>query len=259
LKGRVFRSESTAVFVLDPSRSAKVVENFFSDKSSGIISCDRYRAYFCFVTLADGRFLIAYCWAHVRRDFLALAKDRSPYEAWAMDWVSEIGNLYHINNLRVAQEKDSTEFDEYQSKIEQAVTIFKEKVDKQLAETDLAIPCKKVLESLIRHWHGLITFLKNSQVPMDNNTAERELRRSVVGRKNYYGSGSIKNAQLSAAMFTIVHTLLIWNINPQIWLQRFFDHMGKHWDQDFDSMLPWNLSSEEKEKFLLKSGCGPPS
>lgn len=81
----VFRSESTAVFVLDPSRSAKVVENFFSDKSSGIISCDRYRAYFCFVTLADGRFLIAYCWAHVRRDFLALAKDRSPYEAWAMD------------------------------------------------------------------------------------------------------------------------------------------------------------------------------
>ncbi|MEI8328467.1 MAG: transposase, partial [Chlamydiia bacterium] len=44
----IFKSNSTAVFVLDPSRSAKVVEDFFEKDSSGIISCDRYRAYFCF-------------------------------------------------------------------------------------------------------------------------------------------------------------------------------------------------------------------
>jgi transposase len=222
----IFRSNSTAVFLLDPSRSAKVVEGFFGKDSKGIISCDRYRAYFCFVSKSHERFLIAYCWVHVRRDFLAIAKDWPAHEAWGMDWVQEIRHLYHLNNLRIAEKKGSQKFLECHRNLNEAVLRFKEKADKQREDTALSEPCKKALESLARHWQGLITFLEHSEVPMDNNAAERGLRGGAVGRKNYYGSGSVESAEFTAIMFTIIQTLLIWGVNPQAWFDSFFNFIG---------------------------------
>ena len=254
----IFRSSSAAVFVLDPSRSARVVEEFFGDESNGIISCDRYRAYFCFVSKSNGKFLISYCWVHVRRDFLSIAKDWPVHESWGMDWVQEIRHLYHLNNLRIAQAKGSIKFQEGQKNLEQAMTDFKQKVDTQLEDKKLAEPCRKVLESLDRHWQGLNTFVQHSEVPMDNNTAERGLRGGVVGRKNYYGSGSIESAEFTAIMFIIIQTLLIWGVNPQAWFSGFFDFMGSGWNQTFDHWLPWNMSHARREELALGKSHDPP-
>ncbi len=69
----VFVSKSTVVFKLDPSRSAEVPKAHFGEKATGILNVDRYSAYK--VLLKDGRILLSFCWAHVRRDFLAVAKD----------------------------------------------------------------------------------------------------------------------------------------------------------------------------------------
>jgi len=253
----IFRSSSAAVFVLDPSRSAKVVEDFFGDESKGIISCDRYRAYFCFVSKSNGRFLIAYCWVHVRRDFLAIAKDWPLYEAWGMDWVQEIRHLYHLNGLRIAA-KSSQAFSICQRNLKKAITAFKQKADKQLKDDTLPEPCRKVLESLDRHWKGLTTFVEHPEVSMDNNTAERGLRGAAVGRKNYYGSGSIESAEFTAIMFTIIQTLLIWKINPQAWFSEFFDFIGGDWDKNFEHWLPWKMSSERCAELSLKKSHDPP-
>ena len=253
----VFRSSSTSVFVLDPSRSARVVEQYFGNNSQGIISCDRYRAYFCFTSKTNGRFLVAFCWVHVRRDFLALVKDWPVHQSWGMDWMEEIRHLYHLNDLRLGHQ-NNIKFLEYQKKLEEGLEAFKKKISKQLEEVALVEPCKKILESLNRHWHGLTTFLKYPEVPMDNNTAERELRGGAVGRKNYYGSGSIESAEFTAIMFTIIQTLLLWKINPQTWLNKFFDYIGGNWEKNFDQYLPWNMSLEEMEKLALRKGYDPP-
>jgi len=255
----IFRSNSTVVFLLDPSRSAKVVEGFFGKDSKGVISCDRYRAYFCFVSKSHERFLIAYCWVHVRRDFLAIAKDWPAHEAWGMDWVQEIRHLYHLNNLRIAEKKGSQKFIECHRNLNEAVIRFKEKADKQREETTLSEPCKKALESLDRHWQGLITFLEHSEVPMDNNAAERGLRGGAVGRKNYYGSGSVESAEFTAIMFTIIQTLLIWGVNPQAWFDSFFNFIGSDWEKPFDHFLPWNMTPEHRAEFSLKKPHDPPN
>lgn len=254
----VFRSESTAVFLLDPSRSAAVIEEHFGKESSGIISCDRYRAYFCFISKAEGRFQIAYCWAHVRRDFIAIAKDWPIYENWAMEWVQEIRHLYHINSLRLKEEGGSLGFINRQAVLEEAMLAFKKKADIQMKNPDLAEPCKKALTSLERHWQGLNTFVHHSEVPMDNNAAERSLRGGAVGRKNYYGSGSLESAEFTAIMFTIIQTLLLWNINPQQWFTDFFNFMGSNWKKEFQSWMPWNMSHEQKDKTAHSRHDPPP-
>ena len=154
-----------------------------------------------------------------------------------MNWVQEIRYLYHLNDLRVAHEKNSSKFLDYHQKLEEAIIAFKKKTDQQRADKQLAEPCRKILESLDRHWHGLTTFIAHHTVPMDNNTAERGLRGGAVGRKNYYGSGSVESAEFTAIMFTIIQTLLIWGINPQAWFSGFFDFAGSDWGKDFRELL----------------------
>jgi len=48
---------------------------------------------------------------------------------------------------------------------------------------------------------------------LDNNIAEREVRTCVVGRKNFYGSGSIWSAMLSGQMYTFVKTYELWGLS----------------------------------------------
>ena len=93
---------------------------------------------------------------------------------------------------------------------------------------------------------------EHAEVPMDNNTAERGLRGGAVGRKNYYGSSSIRSAEFTAIMFTIIQTLLIWNLNPHAWFSGFFDFIGGGWDKNFSHWLPWNMSMEQRTELALK-------
>jgi len=68
------------------------------------------------------------------------------------------------------------------------------------------------------HWAGLTVFVDRPTLPMDNNAAERALRGAVVGRKNFYGSGSQWSGELAATMFTLLVTMRRWRINPRTWL-----------------------------------------
>ena len=85
--------------------------------------------------------------------------------------------------------------------------------------------------------------LAKDTVPMDNNQAERALRGPVVGRKNYYGSGAQWSGELSAALFSLFHTLERWRINPRTWLTEYLNACavaGGRVPADFQRFLPWN-------------------
>ena len=84
---------------------------------------------------------------------------------------------------------------------------------------------------------------------MDNNTAERILRNPVIGRKNYYGSGSVWSAHLAAMMFSVLQTVLLWDLNPHHWLTAFLqacaDHGGTS-PTDLSAFLPWQMTPERR-------------
>jgi transposase len=85
---------------------------------------------------------------------------------------------------------------------------------------------------------------------MDNNTAERILRNPVVGRKNYYGSGSVWSAHLAAMLFSVLQTFLLWGLNPHHWLHAFLQACADHGGQsptDLSAFLPWQMTPERRE------------
>ena len=245
------KSLDTVIYLLDPSRGHTVVENHFGAQSRGVLVVDRYAAYQAMTWVKDGVIVLAFCWSHVRRDFIRVGKGWPELKTWALEWLRRIRLLYRLNDRRLAVQQDATAFGEADGCLRQAVATMKTQMETELARADLATPCRKALESLGAHWEGLMRFVHDPRIPMDNNTSERLERGPAVARKNFYGSGSLWSGQLMAALFSILATLALWQLNPRKWLTWYFEHCaaaGGKVPGDVQSFLPWNLSEERKKE-----------
>ena len=95
----------------------------------------------------------------------------------------------------------------------------------------------------------LVVFLEHPWLDLDNNAAERELRPAVVGRKNFYGSGSHWSGQLAATLLSVLGTVRLWNVNPRTWLQAYLQacaHAGGKPPEDIDSFIPWRMNPAQQ-------------
>ena len=166
------------------------------------------------IWVKDGVIVLAFCWSHVRRDFIRVGKGWPESKAWALEWLRRIRVLYQLNHRRSAAEEGSVAFGEADICLLRAVAEMKAQREAELAREDLPTPCRKVLESLGAHWEGLTRFVDDPRIPMDNNTSERRARGPAVARKNFYGSGSLWSGRLAAAAFSIFATLALGGSTP---------------------------------------------
>jgi hypothetical protein len=188
-------------------------------------------------------------WAHVRRDFVGVGKSWTELTPWALEWLRRIRHIYHVNRERLQHPFDSVKFQEQDVLLRRAVEAMRAEAVTELSNPKLRQPCRKVLESLQEHWLGLVRFVDDPRIPMDNNASERAARGPAVARKNFYGSGSLWSGRLAATMFSLLATLAHWQINPRLWLTWYFESCaaasGKSPD-DIRQFLPWNLSPERR-------------
>lgn len=106
----VMQSASVVFYRMAPGRGADVPKTHFAklqkDLVDVVLVCDRYSAYKCLAKAHDG-LILAYCWAHVRRDFLGAARSWPELERWMFVWVDDIRALYRLNTARL-EEWDET-------------------------------------------------------------------------------------------------------------------------------------------------------
>lgn len=170
----VFRSAEATHFVIDPSRSASVPKAVLAGVTSGVLSVDRYAAYGKYARQTPG-IELAYCWAHQRRDFLYAANQFPVLSHWTLDWVDRIGQLYAIHERRCALAADSesgTESDTFalmDQLLRQQLDGLYQHCQAQLQQDDLHPKARGVLQSMMRHWQGLTTFIEHPKIDLDNN------------------------------------------------------------------------------------------
>ena len=235
----------TCVYLLDPSRSAEVPKNPLGEAAEGIINADRFSAY----KALGAQLRIAFCWSHIRRDFVRIRDGYEKLHGWAEAWVDQINALFGKNQQRLAVRNQAEAFARTDQELRAAVVTMAEARERELAAPTLPAVSRKALESLRTHWQGATLFVDHPEIPMDNNEAERALRNPVVGRKNYYGSGAVWSGQLSAMLFTLFQTYLRNQLDPQQFLLAYFDacaHHGGQPPENLDQWLPWNLSEAQK-------------
>lgn len=250
----VFHAKEVVVFILAMGRAHDIPQDHLGPVKAGIMVVDRYKAYQAIDKVKAGVIVLAFCWAHQRRDFLDVARSWPELEQWGLDWVGLIRELYQANDNRIEVIDQPELFAAADRRLREQVTKMEEQAQAELATPQLHPAKKAVLESMGNHWTGLTVFVEHPEVPMDNNTAERAERGPVVGRKNYYGSGSQWSGQLAAILFSLFQTLALWKINPRVWLTEYLQacaHAGGQAPPDVGSFMPWNISPEKRREWSL--------
>lgn len=266
-------SPKVKLYLLSPSRGAGVPKEFFGYDAqkgqcqwTGPLMVDRYASYKFLATLLR----LAFCWVHVRRDFVELQAG-APAEqvAWGQAWIERIGHLYQLNAKRLELGKDpqppqlpapfvrmdpqrmaGADYQQAQAALEQGVAEFKRHWEAELAQEHLPLRRRKILESLQAHWHGLTLFVESPEIPMDNNGAERALRGAALGRNNFYGSGARWSGDLLAMMLTILQTAQLHHVKLRDYLIDYLQACAANGGQapaDLQPWLPWNYRPRPRD------------
>ena len=139
------------VFVLDPSRSHDVPQSHFADDVQGVLMVDRYSAYKAMQQVKDGQLVLAFCWAHVRRDFVRVGKGYPELKTWALQWLGRIRELYRLNRERLRHAPQTAEFATADASLREHVASMAAQRDAELSDEKLREPCRKALVSLTEH------------------------------------------------------------------------------------------------------------
>jgi transposase len=252
----VFLGTDAVVYVLDPRRSHDVPQGHFQAGGSVVLLVDRLSSYKAMAPVKAGLVALAFCWAHVRRDFIAVAKSFPELKPWALAWLRQIRQAYWHNDQRLKL-LGQAGFAKADLALRSVMEAMQAQAEAELSAAALRQPCRKVLVSLHEHWIGLTRFVDDPHIPMDNNASERRLRGPAVGRKNYYGSAAVWSGQLAAMLFTLLATLQQWQINPRTWLRWYLDacaEAGGRAPESAASYLPWHLSAAQREALQKPAG-----
>jgi len=163
-------------------------------------------------------FALAHCWAHSKRKYDDIA-DQWPTACAEIGAL--IGELYAIERLvpgtfpgdadaqRLRQQLRGDRSRPVLDRIWHWAT-----VQVGLPRSDFG----KAVRYMLERWPGLTRFLDDPRIPLDNNAAERALRGPVVGRKNHYGSRSLRGTQVAAVFYTLCETARLAGVDPQTYL-----------------------------------------
>jgi transposase len=245
----VVLGSDTVVYLLDPRRGHEVPQSHLGVEASGVLEVDRYSGYKAMTPVKRGLLLLAFCWAHVRRDFVDVGQSWTALTPWALQWLRCLRQVYHLNRERLQHPNGSPKFQEQDALLREAMEAMRAEAVEELSHPKLRQPCRKVLESLQEHWTGLVRFVDDPRIPLDNNASERAGRGPAVARKNFDGSGSLWSGRLAATMFSLLATLACWKINPRLWLTWYLENCaaaGGKVPDDIQPFLPWNLASERR-------------
>jgi len=244
-------STDAVYFHIDPSRSAEAADKLFSGAlPHTVIVCDRYSAYKRLARLGENKVILATCWAHVRRDFIECAAGQASLTEWCRQWIERIAAVYRLNEARLKHydpglERQATAFEAARDKLRKALYGLFAHAAKELAALPDQAREKKPLRSLLNHREGLSVFVDHPQAPMDNNRAERFLRRPSIARRLSLGSDSEKGARFTAIMYSVLGTLSMNGIDVLRWLEAWLQACAGNRRQppdDLSPWLPWSMS-----------------
>ena len=194
--------------ILD-SRSAAAAADVLGDYA-GTLLCDGYSAYEA-LKKRGGRFEIAHCWAHVRRKFVE-AEEVAPGPAG--EALSLIGELYAV-------EHDCASDDERKRIRDQRSRDIVRRIQEWALRQEALprSPLRRAIEYMGDLWPGLLRFLDDPRLALDNNATERAMRGVVLGRKNHYGSRSERGTEVAALFYSLIESAKLAGVEPDAYLR----------------------------------------
>lgn len=199
------------------TRSGDVASEMLAKAQCEVLLTDVYAGYHKATRLANAQrlsnnmllILNANCNAHARRYFF---KVRGRYPE-ANYYLEEYQKIYALN--AESKDKPPEEILNLRSQMRVHFEAMRDQAMEELVRYPKGNQYEKALGYYLNNYDGLTVFLKDAEVPIDNNAQERLLRSHVVGRKTWYGTHSEQGAETAAILFSIVETCKLNGVNPR--------------------------------------------
>jgi transposase len=192
-----------------------------------------------------GPIVEAGCWAHARRKFFDLARlNKAPI---AIEAVERIDALFaierEINGLTPAQ-RVAVRNERSRPLVAELETWLRQRRARLSGKSEIG----KAVDYSLKRWTAFTRFLDDGRLCMSNNAAEREIRPVAVGRKNWTFAGSDEGGRRAAAIYTLIQTAKLNDVDPQAWLADVLARLPDHPAKRITELLPWNWMRERQER-----------
>jgi transposase len=190
-----------------------------------------------------GPIVEAACWAHARRKFFDLARiNQAPIASEAVTRIDvlfaierEISGLAPRQRVGVRTERSRP-----------LVVALEAWLREQRAKVSKNSETGKAIDYSLKRWAALTRFLDDGRLCMSNNAAERELRAIAVGRRNWTFAGSDEGGRRAAALYTLIATAKLNDVDPQAWLADVLGRLLDYPAKRIGDLLPWNWHAERR-------------
>ena len=232
------RAASAAMFYYSPDRGGEHPEKHLVDYS-GLMQADAYAGFngLYIAGRKPGPIIEAACWAHGRRKLFELAElQKAPIAIEAVQRIDElfaiereINGVSQDQRVAVRAQRSKPLVDDLESWMRQ-----------ERRRLSSQSPLAKAMDYSLKRWEALTRFLDDGRICMTNNAAERAVRGIAMGRKNWTFAGSDSGGRRAAAIYTLIETAKLNDVDPRAWLADVLARIADHPAKRIAELLPWN-------------------
>lgn len=188
------------------------------------------------------------CNAHARRKFhdAKLSDELRAHQALAY-----YRQLYDLERAATANNFD----DDQRLRMRQDLAVpildkFKTWLEEQRDQVLPKSPMAEAIGYALNNWAALIRYTEAGFLSIDNNVAEREMKRIAIGRKNWLFVGSANGGRTAAVLFSFTSTCHRLGIEPWAYLQDVLTRLPRIPPENLEELLPDRWQAARRQAVL---------
>lgn len=233
------------VFEYRPTRSGSVPREFLPGLS-GHLTTDGYDPYF---DMGLRGVTNTACLVHVRRKFAEMVKSAGGdavcegADSIALEARRRIDRIFRVD-ARFDEMGHEQRRRAREKRLRPLMESFEQWARSAILEAVPGLALHRALAYALKYWPYVTNVLEDGRLGLDNNISERAIRSFVIGRKNFLFSDTVRGAEASAAIYSIVVSAKLNGLNQRAYLEWVLSEMPSDArlsePERIDRYLPWS-------------------